>query len=273
MNTTFLFIGAGRMAESMIKGLQSAKGQNLSIIAANQGNKNRLQHLFSMYAIETTTDWLHHVKESSVIVLAMPPEAHEAVLEQLSTVIEGQLVISVAAGIGLKKLENPLPPGTPVAWVMPNTAAETGESISLYTYADTLNENQVKLLELLLKSIGKSEYCTEEQIHKLTAITGSAPAFLYEFASALINAAAGYGISEAQARKLVSQMIYGSAVMLQSGVSPVDLRNAVTTPGGSTAAGLEVLNQADFKMLIESAVKATNEKAAKLGGKQENEEK
>lgn len=266
MSTTYLFIGAGRMAESMIKGLQSAKDQNISVIAANQGNTERLQHLFSLYGVETTTDWVHYVSESSVIVLAVPPDAHDAVLDKLSGVINGQLVISVAAGIGLKKLTDGLPEGNPVAWVMPNTASEAGESISLFTYGDTVNPEQLQQLTILLDSIGSSEYCTEDQIHKLTAVTGSAPAFLYEFASALINAAASYGVSEGQARKLVTQMVYGSAVMLKSGVSPVELREAVTTPGGATAAGLEVLNEANFGQLIQQAVKATNDRAAELGG-------
>ncbi|MDN4072259.1 pyrroline-5-carboxylate reductase [Fictibacillus terranigra] len=265
MSTTFLFIGAGRMAESMIKGLQSSKDQDISIIAGNQGNTERLQQLFSLYGIETTTDWIHHVRESSVIVLAVPPDAHDAVLEQLSPVIDGQLVISVAAGIGLQKLESNLPSGTPVAWVMPNTASEAGESVSIYTHAQNLDDGQIERLKILLDSIGSSEKCTEEQIHKLTAVTGSAPAFLYEFASALIHAAASYGISEGQARKLVSQMIYGSAVMLKSGVSPIDLREAVTTPGGATAAGLEVLKEADFGQLVQKAVQAANDRAAELG--------
>ncbi|WP_062232970.1 pyrroline-5-carboxylate reductase [Fictibacillus sp. FJAT-27399] len=265
MSTTFLFIGAGRMAESMIKGLQSSKDHNISIIAGNQGNTERLQELFSLYAVETTTDWIHHVLDSSVIVLAVPPDAHDAVLEKLSTAIDGQLVISVAAGVGLKKLEDNLPARTPVAWVMPNTASEAGESMSIYTHAETLDANQEQQLKILLDSIGSSEKCTEEQIHKLTAVTGSAPAFLYEFASALINAASSYGISEGQARKLVSQMIYGSAVMLKSGLSPIDLREAVTTPGGATAAGLEILKEAGFGQLIQKAVQATNERAAELG--------
>jgi pyrroline-5-carboxylate reductase len=265
MTHTFLFIGAGRMAEAMIKGLLHTSNKDTKIIASNQRDSNRLEKLQSLYGIETTTNWIGKVASSDVIILAMPPEAHDVVLEQLSLVINGQLVITVAAGIGIKRLQRSLPAGTSVAWIMPNTAAEIGQSMSLFTHEETLSSLHKELLQKLLDSIGESEFLTEEKIYQLTAVTGSAPAFLYEFALSLEKTAMKYGVSEETARRLVSQMVYGSSHMLKNGTSPSELRDAVTTPGGATAAGLKVLEDGGYSLLLEQAVEATNQRAHELG--------
>ena len=113
---------------------------------------------------------------------------------------------------------------------MPNTAAEIGKSISLYTMGQFVNETHQETLQLLLRGIGTSQLCTEEEVHQLTAVTGSAPAFLYYFAESLIEATKSYGVDEATAKHLVIQMISGSASMLEQTQDPANLREQVTTP-------------------------------------------
>lgn len=253
-----LFIGAGRMAEAIFSGLKQSEHIG-TITISNQSDKQRLEQLKAIYQVETA-NWQEVASEQDVIILAMPPSAHPAVLEELSKLVTKPFVITVAAGIGPSVLEEALP-GRATAWIMPNTAADVGESMSLYACGQHVTNDHRKMLQLILDGIGESEELSEEQIHELTAVTGSAPAFLYQFAEALEQSARSYGISKVQASKLVVQMIYGSAAMLKDGREAGDLRDQVTTPGGATAAGLEVLQEANFSELLHEAVVAVNQKA------------
>ncbi|KEK21938.1 pyrroline-5-carboxylate reductase [Bacillus gaemokensis] len=257
-----LFIGAGRMAEAIFAGLLKTSKEHIEeIIVSNRSNIEKLQQLKQQYGVSITNDWKQHITSVDTIVLAMPPTAHEQLLAELSPLLSHQFVVTVAAGIGPSYLEEKLPQGTPVAWIMPNTAATIGKSISLYTMGRSINETHQETLQLLLKGIGTSQLCTEEEVHQLTAVTGSAPAFLYHFAEGLIEATKSYGIDEATAKHLVIQMIAGSASMLQQEQDPALLREQVTTPGGSTAEGLKVLYEYNFPKILHQAIEATNKKA------------
>lgn len=267
-----LFIGAGRMAEAILAGLiQNNREYSKNITVSNRSNKEKLAELESRYGVYSTAQWPEKVHEVEVILLAMPPEDHYEVLEELNPLMNGQFVVTVAAGMGTEKLEESLPADTPVAWVMPNTAADIGESISLYTYGKSVRESHRRLLEIILAGIGESQEFSEQQIHKLTAITGSAPAFLYLFTEVLEEAAMDYGVSRKQARKLVVQMIYGSGAMLKDGREPGELRRQVTSPGGATAAGLKALKEKDFSEILKQAIEAVNTKAEEQAKSQAND--
>ncbi len=258
-----LFIGAGRMAEAIFVGLLKTSNEHIEeIIVSNRSNIEKLEQLKQKYGISIIHDWKPCIKTVDTIVLAMPPAAHEQLLAELSPLLTHQFVVTIAAGIGPSYLEEKLPQGTPVAWIMPNTAATIGKSISLYTMGHFLNGEHQETLQLLLKGIGTSQLCTEEEIHQLTAVTGSAPAFLYHFAESLIEATKNYGIDETTAKHLVIQMIAGSAAMLEQDQDPAMLREQVTTPGGATAEGLKVLYEYNFSKLLHQAIEATNKKAS-----------
>lgn len=257
-----LFIGAGRMAEAIFAGLLKTSNEHIDkIIVSNRSNIAKLKQLEEKYNISVTSDWKQHIKIVDTVVLAMPPAAHEQLLSELSPLLTNQLVVTVAAGIGPSYLEEKLPSGTPVAWIMPNTAATIGKSISLYATGNFVNSEHQETLQLLLKGIGTAQLCTEEEIHQLTAVTGSAPAFLYHFAEGLIETTKNYGIDKATAKHLVIQMIAGSAAMLEQEQDPAMLREQVTTPGGSTAEGLKVLYENNFSKILSQAIEETNKKA------------
>jgi pyrroline-5-carboxylate reductase len=256
-----LMIGAGRMAEAIISGLIEQKDRNITITVTNHTDEAKRLQLAAKYEINEAEDWRTVVGEADVIVSAAPPSSHERLFQDLSPLLNGQLVITVAAGIDTTFMEANLPVGTPVCWIMPNTAAQLQASISTFVCGHYVTSEQRQTIEMILAAIGVYEELTEEQVHDLTAITGSAPAFLYLFCEALEEAAVRYGVSPDQARKLVTKMVVGSAKMLEEGTPASVLREQVTTPGGSTAAGLKVLAEADFSELIGAAVKATNEHA------------
>lgn len=260
-----LFLGAGRMAEAIFAGLlRTQKDYIEEIVVANRSDQARLADMQSKHGVTVTIDWREHVAGADVVVLAMPPQHHREVLRELAPHVHGQLVVTVAAGIGIGILEELLPAGTPVAWIMPNTAAGIGESISLFTCGQHVGGREREVLQLLLAGIGESAECTEQQVHDLTAITGSAPAFLYRFAEVLEASARGYGVAPEVARKLVAQMIYGSSAMLRQGADPAELRDGVTTPGGATAAGLRVLEAGGLDAMLQEAVRATNARAREM---------
>ncbi|AQX55151.1 pyrroline-5-carboxylate reductase [Priestia flexa] len=261
-NQKVLFIGAGRMAEAIAAGLiHTNASMNERIVMTNQRDKKRLAELKEKYVVDVTQDWEAEVKNATTIVLAMPPEVHDEVLEKLSKLVTNQFVITVAAGIGPSYLEERLPAHTAVAWIMPNTAATIGESISLYAVGSSLSESHKQALTVILNSIGSSQLCTEDEVRYLTAITGSAPAFVAYFSEALIDSAMSYGVSKEIAQKLVVQMMSGSANLIKHAANPSAVRKQVTTPGGATAEGLKVMEQHRFKEMIHRAVDATNSKA------------
>lgn len=256
-----LMIGAGRMAEAIISGLREPKNENMIITVTNHTDKERRIALVEKYGIHEANDWRLVVGEADVIISAAPPSSHERLFQDLSPLLNGQLVITVAAGIDTTYMQAHLPEGTPVCWIMPNTAAQLQASMSTFVCGHFVSSEHRLVIEMILAAIGDYEELTEEQVHDLTAVTGSAPAFLYLFCEALEEAAVRYGVSSEQARKLVTKMVAGSAAMLEAGHAPSELRKQVTTPGGSTAAGLTVLGEANFSELISAAVKATNEHA------------
>ncbi len=257
-----LFIGAGRMAQAIIGGIKNK--EEFSILVANSGNRERLQYVKDTYGVETTDHWQQEVSKMEIILLAAPPEVFEPILADLHQLINRQLIISIAAGISPTYLEGKLPQGTPVACFLPNTAAKLGQSMTLYALGHSVNQEHVEWTEALISSIGEYEKLSEQQIHELAAVTGSAPAFIYRVAEALVKITSGSGVTKEQAQKLVANMIAGSAALLNTDADPRELANEVATPGGSTEAGLDVLDSNNLDQLIRDAINACRKKAGDL---------
>lgn len=165
------------MATAMIAGLSHFN--QFHIIVTNLRNQSKLEVLQHTYGIEITSHWSKKVQNVDIIILACPPEVHDTLLAELGSHITKQLVITIAAGYDITRMEALLPSQTAIAWIMPNTAAEIRQSISLYTCGPYVSNEQKKLLHEIMDAIGQSLECTEQQVHDLTAITGSAPAFFY----------------------------------------------------------------------------------------------
>ncbi|SDZ29574.1 pyrroline-5-carboxylate reductase [Evansella caseinilytica] len=257
-----LMIGAGRMAQAIISGLRNKNSPEFGrITVTNFSDKKRLQQIAAMFAVHSADRWQEEVRDHQVIVLATPPETQDELLRALAPHLEKQLIITVAAGIDPSYMEKRLGKEVPVCWMMPNTAAQVGKSMTIFTCGKAVNEQQRKIISLLLDAIGESEELTEQQVHDMTAITGSAPAFVYTFVEALERAAMDSGVSAEQARRLVVPMLSGSAAMLEGGSEPAELIRQVASPGGATAEGLRVLDNGKFQAVLHEAVNATNRHA------------
>jgi len=253
-----LFIGAGRMAQAIIAGLNK---MYMTIVVSNNGDEKRLEDVEREFGVLTTDSWKEEMQDADMIVLAMPPEAHESVLKEVQLFVDQHFIVTLAAGIDTTYLEAKLPDETPTAWVMPNPAASLGKSVTLYALGKHVEEKHEKMLDVLLSSIGSSEKVTEDQVHALTPITGSGSAFIYRMADSLVKSAMDTGVTEEKARKLVADMIHGAAAMLQTGESPKKLIDQVASPNGVTAAGLEVMDDGQFDQMMQDVVTACHRRA------------
>lgn len=260
--TNLLVVGAGRMAEAILAGIVENKLEAFGTITmTNLTDRKKLEQLKEKYPINISNSWEEEIPAHNAILLASPPHTHEDILKKLAKKIDKQFIITVAAGIDPDYMEKYLPEGTPVAWIMPNTAAQVGKSMSTFSCGQYVEQLHRETLAHVLDAIGVSEELSVRHVHDLTAITGSAPAFVYAFEQALEEAAVAYGVTPEQARKLVIEMLRGSIAMLEAGHEPKDLIQQVASPGGSTAEGLEVLKKHDLSGIVKRAVIATNEHA------------
>lgn len=250
------------MSEAIIAGMIQSGVLPEQITALNTGRQIRLDYLHDTYGILTTLNLHKSVNEHDTIILCTPPDKVMGVLEEILPYIKDQLIVSVAAGIDTAMMEKVIPKRTATAWIMPNTAAQLGQSISPYTFKEDVSPSEQIEIRLIVNAIGEGYETTEKMVHQLTAITGSAPAYVYAFAEAMMKRTMAEGVNEAEAEKLVKAMMEGSIAMLGNGKSPAELMDQVASPGGSTREGLNVLEAGGFQELIGKAITAANEHAA-----------
>lgn len=260
-NRTRLFIGAGRMSEAILSGLITSGEERASIVVSNRRDKEKLSKLAERYGVRATQDAVAEAKHADTIVLCSPPDQVSDVLARLAPVLRGQLVMSVAAGIDVTYMKKRMPDKTPAAWIMPNTGAMIASSISPFTVSEDIGDGEFAEVERIVKSIGDGYRTTEDQVHALTAVTGSAPAFFYLYYEAMVKCASEAGVSNEDAAFLVKTMMKGSLAMLSEGYDAESLIDQVASPGGSTREGLNVLEDHDLEGLIKKAVKAANDHA------------
>ncbi|WP_394231421.1 pyrroline-5-carboxylate reductase [Niallia oryzisoli] len=256
-NKRIAFIGAGSMAEAMIAGIASTgKIPQNQIIVSNRSNQERLKQLETKYGIKGTTSGDLDFSLIDIIILAMKPkDAHRALQSIRDSIQPHHIILSVLAGITTSFIENYFPTGQQVIRVMPNTSSMIGESatgISSGKY--TLHQNMMIAKELL-ESIGKVYVMTEDKMDLFTGIAGSGPAYFYYLMEHMEKQAAEGGLSEETARQIIAQTIFGAAKMiLEQNETPAVLRNNVTSPNGTTAAGLKALHLHGAGMAIKMAV-------------------
>ncbi len=261
------FVGGGNMGEAMLsallnKGLCTAKEISVSDI-----NEERRQHLEQKYRVAVGSDNHLAVGHRDVVVLAIKPQNLAAVMADLFGRLEPmQLVLSIVAGAKINTIRLGLNHRR-IVRSMPNTPAQIGEGISVWTATDEVTSEQKKLASSILGAMGKEIYVDDEKyLDMATAISGSGPAYFFLFVESLVDAAARIGLSSEMAQELVLQTMLGSAHLIQkSGKSLAELRRMVTSPGGTTAEAIAQFEKGEFNQLVAKAVAAAYNKAMKLG--------
>ncbi|MHB8124759.1 MAG: pyrroline-5-carboxylate reductase [Desulfitobacteriaceae bacterium] len=256
------FIGAGNLAEAVIKGLTA--GAEKPRIMATDLSKERLSVLEEKYGV-LTGELAKVVEESEVIVIAVKPKDVATVVKSLATFsIQGKLVISVAAGIPLAMLENSLP-GVAVVRVMPNTSCAVLLSMTGMVQGSLATEKDKSVAEDIFCRVGQVLWVEENKINAVTAISGSGPAYYYLFTECLAAAGVELGLTTEEARVLAQETFAGASQMLvRSGKTPTRLREDVTSPNGTTYAALQQFEQAKLKDIVQAATKAAAERAAEM---------
>ena len=263
------FIGGGNMAEALIKGIvsgqQSAVSNQQKKIFVSEPREERRQYLEETYGVKTTDKNTDVVSASDIIILAVKPQNMEQALDNIKdSVTEDKTVVSIAAGITLSYLQSRLKTKKLIR-VMPNTPALVQEGMSVMSLCECFPDKDIAPVREILMSIGKVLVMPEKYMNAVTALSGSGPAFIAFFAEAMIEAGIKSGLSRGHAAELVVQTLLGTAKILDTGLSPDELREMVTSPGGTTAAGLKVFNEKDLTDIVITAIEAAVKRAEELG--------
>jgi pyrroline-5-carboxylate reductase len=272
MSQNILFVGAGSMAEAIVKGLVSSGIVAASdITMCNRGNEERLLQLRETYAVQTAVygddDFHTKLKSANVIVLAMKPKDAGEALKALSPHLrKEQLLVSVIAGLSIATISDIIGADIPVVRTMPNTSSTIGLGATGIAFSQIVNESQRDLSLHMFQSTGITVVVDEPLLDVVTGVSGSGPAYLYYMMEAMIRAGEQLGLSPEVARQLTVQTVIGAGEMVkQTGELPEALRHKVTSPNGTTQAALETMAAHHFQPTVEAAVKRASERAGELG--------
>ncbi len=260
------FIGGGRMACAIIKGIINSKLFTPEEIIVSDKSREVLENLKNTFGINVDTDNSKIVKNSNIILFAVKPFVLRDVIWEIKDLFTLEhTIISIAAGVSIETIEK-LAGNIPVIRIMPNTPALINEGMSAVCRGNYARLKHEKIAEDIMKSVGKVIKADEKYIDIITAISGSGPAFYYYFIDEIAKAGQKLGLDYNTCLKLSAQTALGSAEMiLNSGINPEQLIADVTTPGGCTAAGNDVLRNKHVSEILYEVIEKTKQKAGELG--------
>jgi len=263
------FIGGGNMAEALIKGIRQGQGsgvkgkeQDILVSEPSQERRSILEH---NYNIRTTSSNTEVVSACDIIILAVKPQVMDRVLEEIGGLVDGsKTVVSIAAGITLSYLGARLKTDKLIR-VMPNTPAIVQEGMSVMSLCECFAGKEIDIVRGILMSVGRVITLPERLMNAVTAVSGSGPAFIALFVEAMIEAGETMGLSRTDASELAVQTLLGTARLLDTGMTPEALRKMVTSPGGTTEAGLKTFGEKDLRGVVAGALQSARNRAEELG--------
>jgi pyrroline-5-carboxylate reductase len=263
-----VIVGAGSMAEALISGI--VKNDLLdpkNIWTTNRTNEERLVTLNKQYGVQFTYDVKELFEGAEVVVLAMKPkDALQAIKQIRSHLTKQMLIISVLAGIAISAIEELAEKPLAVARAMPNTSATVGKSATAIAVNKVVSSNQLETIKHLFGTVGLTTFVPEDQLDAVTGLSGSGPAYIYYLVEAMENSAVEIGLERQMAKELIVQTLIGAAEMLKSTTKPSkQLRQEVTSPGGTTEAGIQILEEHKVQHAFISCIKAAAIQSKKMG--------
>ena len=264
--TRIAFIGAGNMAEALVRGLVSSGVCASDRICVADIDAKRRDHLAEAYGVAGFSDNGAAVSGAGIVILAVKPQVMGAVLRDLRGAMpEDALVISIAAGIPTSRIEAALKPGQRVVRVMPNTPSLVGAGAAAIAPGSHAVAEDEAATEQLLGAVGLVVRVTEDQLDAVTALSGSGPAYIFYFMETMVRTAEGLGLSEDIARDLTIATVRGAAQLLdETGEDPAILRARVTSKGGTTEAALKVMEDEGVAASFAVALRAAHERSCAL---------
>ncbi len=261
------FLGAGKMATALAKGLVTRKivaAKNLTASDLFAPARQSFSEQTGGKSVEANTDVLARAR---VIFLAVKPNQVSEVLEGIAgSWTASHLLVSIAAGVSISKLESHLPDAARVIRVMPNTPALVGESASAFAVGSGCKSKDGELVMKLLSAVGMAFEVKEPLLDAVTGLSGSGPAYVYQFIEALSDGGVASGLPRDTATRLAAQTVLGAARMvLETGQHPGVLKDMVTSPGGTTIEGIHALEEGGLRGTVMNAVRAATERSKELG--------
>jgi pyrroline-5-carboxylate reductase len=263
--TRIAVLGAGKIGEALLSGLL-AGGRSADELVFTERHPERAAELTSRLGVEAV-DVATAAERSDMVVLAVKPQDITPLLTELAPALRpGTLVVSLCAGLPTALFEGALPAGTPVVRVMPNTPMLVGEAMSAISPGTHATDDQLTAVEKMLSSVGRVVRVPESQQDAVTALSGSGPAYFFFLVEAMIDAGILLGLPRAVAADLIVQSAFGAARMLRESTDhPVILREAVTSPAGTTIAAIRELERHGVRAALIAAIEAARDRSAELG--------
>jgi pyrroline-5-carboxylate reductase len=255
------------MAEAMVQGLLSRKLIRSGGITVSEPRKERRQELKTRYGVQVTERNVDAVGSAGIVVFSIKPQDLDSVLAELKGRLKrGQLIISIVAGARLRTMAEGLGHDA-IVRVMPNTPAQHGEGMSVWTATPRVTEAQLSESKAILRAFGKERFMNDERfLDMATAVSGTGPTYVFLVMEAMIDAAVHLGFPRHIAYELVTETMRGSIIYaMKSGKHPAELRNLVTSPGGTSAAALYQLEKGGLRTVISKAIWAAYERSRSLG--------
>jgi pyrroline-5-carboxylate reductase len=275
MTRRVAFLGGGKMGEALVSGLIRSGGRNPDEIMVTARREERVRELAERNGVAATLSNPEAVGWAEIVVLTVKPQDIEALLGQVAEhVTREHLVVSFAAGVRTSFVEKHLASSVPVVRVMSNVAVLVDEAMSVVSPGSLAEDKHLSVAEELLGYVGRVIRLPEVHLDAVTATSGSGPAYFFLLAEAMIEACILLGLSRDVATELIIQTMLGSAKMLRdTGKHPVELREMVTSPGGTTIAAIRHLEEAGVRAAFLNAIDAARHRSAELarGGEEEGE--
>jgi len=267
LSQSLSFVGGGRMAEALISGVLSSKRYKADQVHVADPDTTRLDHLKRQYGVQISLTNHEAVVSGDVVVLAVKPQATAEVLRDIRDVLAKRLVISVVAGMQLRRIIEACGPQTRVIRAMPNMPAMIGEGMTALAIGPGVAENQVACARQIFESVGRVLPVDERFMDAVTGLSGSGPAYVFLMIEAMADGGVKMGLPRETASLLATQTVLGAARMvLETGQHPARLKDQVASPGGTTIAGLHRLEQGGLRGLLIDAVEAATKRSQELGG-------
>ncbi len=269
LNQNIGFIGAGKMAQAMLRGIINSGKNSREKIIASAATETTLQTVHRSFAISTTLNNLNVAEFADILILAVKPDHHSQIISEIAdNVNKNAIVVTIAAGITLCDLETLFGRKIKAVRAMPNTPSFVGEGMSVLCANEQLSETEKTVVEQLFQTFGKTEWLEEKQMDAVPAISGSSPAYVYMFLEALADGGVRQGIPRNKAYRLAAQAVLGAAKMvLESDTHPGELKDDVCTPGGATIEAVAALEQLQFRGAILAAMEGCTKKVKSMSKK------
>jgi pyrroline-5-carboxylate reductase len=261
-------IGAGSMSEAMLAGIVENKLiDSQQIWVTNRSNEKRLSTLHEKYGVSTTYELNELLDGADVVVLAMKPKDAATSIEQVKHLLQpSMMIISVLAGVSIDSIEALAQKQLAIVRAMPNTSAAVGKSATAIAVNSKVTDQQRQIVQMLFDTVGLTAFVEESQLDAVTGLSGSGPAYIYYLVEAMEKSAVEIGLEREMGKQLIVQTLLGAAEMLSKTTqNPQELRQAVTSPGGTTEAGLKILAEHGVQEAIVECIKEATAQSKRLG--------